>query len=86
MQELARLRKKSEQEVGSLSNDSNNRISMKTILSVTHVYGTEPSGILLQMTTNDGEVIDVFLSKVLVTRTRDILQSALDKYLSANDC
>jgi hypothetical protein len=69
-----------------LSNDSNNRISMKTILSVTHVYGTEPSGILLQMTTNDGEVIDVFLSKVLVTRTRDILQSALDKYLSANDC
>jgi hypothetical protein len=64
-----------------MSNDSDNRISMKTILKVTHVYGAEPAGILLQMTTNEGEVIDVFLSKGLVMGTRDILQTALDKYL-----
>ena len=64
-----------------MSNDSDNRISMKTILKVTHVYGTEPAGILLQMTTNEGEVIDIFLSKALVGRTREILQTALDKYL-----
>jgi hypothetical protein len=64
-----------------MSNDSDNRISMKTILKVTHVYGTEPAGILLQMTTNEGEVIDVFFSMGLVMGTRDILQTALDKYL-----
>jgi hypothetical protein len=77
----ARLCKQIEQERGPLSNDSANRISMKTILNVTHVYGAEPAGILLQMTTNEGEVIDVFLSKALVTRTREILQNALDKHL-----
>ena len=65
-----------------MSNDSDNRISLKNILKVTHVYGAEPAGILLQMTTNEGEVIDVFLSKGLVMETRDILQTALDKYLS----
>jgi hypothetical protein len=54
---------------------------MKTILKVTHVYGAEPAGILLQMATNEGEVIDIFLSKALVAETREILQSALDKYL-----
>jgi hypothetical protein len=64
-----------------MSNDSDNRISMKTILKVTHVYGTEPAGILLQMTTNEGEVIEIFLSKALVVGTRDILQAALNKYL-----
>jgi hypothetical protein len=64
-----------------MSNDSDNRISMKTISKVVHVYGTEPAGILLQMTTNEGEVIDVFLSRDLVIGTRDILQTALEKYL-----
>jgi hypothetical protein len=64
-----------------MSNDSDNRISMQTILKVTHVYGAEPAGILLQMATNEGEVIDLFLSKALVTETRDILQTALDKFL-----
>jgi hypothetical protein len=64
-----------------MSNDSDNRISMKTILKVIHVYGAEPAGILLQMTTNEGEVIDVFLSKALVAGTLEILQTALDKYL-----
>jgi hypothetical protein len=64
-----------------MSNDSDNRISMKTILKVTHVYGAEPAGILLQMATNEGEVIDIFLPKVLVAETRDILQAALDKFL-----
>jgi hypothetical protein len=64
-----------------MSNDSDNRFSMKTILKVTHVYGTEPAGILLQMTTSEGEIMDIFLSKALVAGTRDILQTALDKYL-----
>jgi hypothetical protein len=64
-----------------MSNESDNRISMKTILKVTHVYGTEPAGILLQMTTSDGEVIDIFLSKALAAETRRILQAALEKYL-----
>jgi hypothetical protein len=64
-----------------MSNDSDNRITMKTILKVTHVYGAEPAGILLQMATSEGEVIDIFLSKALVAETREILQSALDKYL-----
>jgi hypothetical protein len=65
-----------------MNNDSDNRISMKTISKVMHVYGTEPAGIMLQMTTNDGEVIDIFLSKALVAETWGILQIALDKYLS----
>ena len=64
-----------------MSKESDNRISMKTISNVIHVYGTEPAGILLQMTTNEGEVMDVFLSKELVERTKDILQTALEKYL-----
>jgi hypothetical protein len=64
-----------------MSNDSENRIAMKTILKVMHVYGTEPAGIMLQMTTNDGEVIDIFLSKALAGETREILQTALEKYL-----
>jgi len=64
-----------------MSNDSDNRISMKTILKVMHVYGAEPAGILLQMTTSEGEVIDIFLSKAVVAETREILQTALDKYL-----
>jgi hypothetical protein len=64
-----------------MSNDSDNRISMKTILKVTHVYGAEPAGILLQMATNEGEVIDLFLSRALVAQTREILQAALDKAL-----
>jgi hypothetical protein len=64
-----------------MSNDSNNRIDMKTISKVTHVFGAEPAGILLQMVTSEGEVIDVFLSKELVTGTKDILQIALDKFL-----
>jgi hypothetical protein len=54
---------------------------MKTILKVMHVYGAEPAGILLQMTTSEGEVIDIFLSKALVAETREILQTALDRYL-----
>jgi hypothetical protein len=64
-----------------MSNDSDNRISMKTISKVVHVYGMEPAGILLQMTTNEGEVIDIFLSRELVSGTRNILQTALEKYL-----
>jgi hypothetical protein len=64
-----------------MSNESENRFSMKTILKVTHVFGAEPAGILLQMTTSDGEVMDIFLSKALVAETRDLLQAALDKYL-----
>lgn len=64
-----------------MSNDSDNRISMKTISKVIHVFGMEPAGILLQMTTSEGEVIDVFLSKDLVIGTRDIMQTALEKYL-----
>jgi len=64
-----------------MSNDSDNRISMKTILKVMHVYGAEPAGILLQMTTSEGEVIDIFLAKALVAETREILQTELDKYL-----
>jgi hypothetical protein len=64
-----------------MSNESNNRIYMKTISKVTHVFGAEPAGILLQMVTSEGEVIDVFLSKELVTATRDILQISLDKFL-----
>jgi hypothetical protein len=64
-----------------MSNDSDNRISMKTVSKVVHVYGAEPAGILLQMTTSEGEVIDVFLSRELVSGTRDILQAALEKYL-----
>ena len=64
-----------------MSNDSDNRISMKTILKVMHVYGAEPAGILLQMTTSEGEVIDIFLSKALVAEAREILQTALDRYL-----
>jgi hypothetical protein len=64
-----------------MSNESENRISMKTVSKVTHVFGAEPAGILLQMVTSDGEVIDVFLSKELVTETKDILQIALDKFL-----
>jgi hypothetical protein len=54
---------------------------MKTISKVTHVFGAEPAGILLQMVTSEGEIIDVFLSKELVTATRDILQISLDKFL-----
>jgi hypothetical protein len=54
---------------------------MKTILKVTHVFGAEPAGILVQMTTNEGEVIDIFLSKALVAGTLEILQTALNKYL-----
>ena len=46
-----------------MSNESDNRISMNTISKVTHVFGAEPAGILLQMVTNEGEVIDVFLSR-----------------------
>jgi hypothetical protein len=68
-------------EHATMSNDSDNRISMKTILKVTHVYGAEPAGILLQMATNEGEVIDLFLSRALVAQTREILQAALDKAL-----
>ena len=64
-----------------MSNESENRFAMKTILKVTHVFGAEPAGILLQMTTSDGEVMDIFLSKALVAETRDLLQAALDKYL-----
>jgi hypothetical protein len=64
-----------------MSNDSENRIAMKTIWKVMHVYGAEPAGIVLQMTTSDGEVIDIFLSKALAAETREILQTALDKYL-----
>jgi hypothetical protein len=64
-----------------MTNESDNRISMKTISNVIHVFGTEPAGILLQMTTNEGEVMDIFLSKELVERTKDILQVALEKYL-----
>jgi hypothetical protein len=64
-----------------MSNDSNNRIDMKTISKVTHVFGAEPAGILLQMVTSEGEVVDVFLSKELVKETKDILQIALDKFL-----
>jgi hypothetical protein len=64
-----------------MSNDSENRISMKTIFKVTHVFGAEPAGILLQLTTSDGELIDIFLSKALAAETREILQTALDKYL-----
>jgi hypothetical protein len=64
-----------------MSNDSYNRIAMKTITKVTHVYGTEPAGIMLQMTTNEGEVIDLFLPRDIVQGTRDILQTALEKYL-----
>jgi len=64
-----------------MTNDSDNRISMKTISNVVHVYGTEPAGIMLQMTTNEGEVIDAFLPKEIVKVTRDILQTALEKYL-----
>jgi hypothetical protein len=64
-----------------MSNESTNRISMKTIAKVTHVYGTEPAGVMLQMTTSEGEVIDVFLSRTLMAETRDILQAALEKYL-----
>jgi hypothetical protein len=64
-----------------MGNDSDNRFAMKTILKVTHVYGAEPAGILLQMTTSEGEVLDIFLSKALVAGTREILQTALDKYL-----
>jgi hypothetical protein len=64
-----------------MTNDSDNRISMKTILNVIHVYGAEPAGILLQMTTSEGEVIDIFLSKALVAATREILQTALDRFL-----
>jgi hypothetical protein len=65
-----------------MSNDSDNRISMKTVSKVTHVFGAEPAGILLQMVTSEEEVIDVFLSKELVTATKDILQIALDRYLA----
>jgi hypothetical protein len=64
-----------------MSNESDNRFSMKTILKVTHVFGAEPAGILLQMTTSEAEVIDIFLPKSLVAETRGILQTALDKYL-----
>ena len=64
-----------------MSNESYNRVAMKTISKVVHVYGTEPAGIMLQMTTNEGEVIDVFLPKDIVQGTRDILQTALEKYL-----
>jgi hypothetical protein len=64
-----------------MSNDSDNRIPMKTILKVTHVYGAEPAGILLQLASNEGEVLDIFLSKALVADTRDILQAALEKFL-----
>jgi hypothetical protein len=64
-----------------MSNDSDNRIPMKTILKVTHVYGAEPAGILLQLASNEGEVLDIFLSKALVAETRDLLQAALEKFL-----
>ena len=64
-----------------MSNKSDNRISMKTISKVTHVFGAEPAGILLQMVTNEGEVIDVFLSRDMVVQTKDTLQTALDKFL-----
>jgi hypothetical protein len=53
---------------------------MKTISEVTHVFGAEPAGILLQMVTSEGEVIDVFLSKELITATKDILQTALGRF------
>ena len=65
-----------------MSNDSDNRISMKTVSKVTHVFGAEPAGILLQMVTSEEEVIDVFLSKELVVATKDILQIALDRFLA----
>ena len=65
-----------------MSNESNNRIYMKTISKVTHVFGAEPAGILLQMVTSEEEVIDVFLSKEVVVATKDILQTALEKFLA----
>jgi hypothetical protein len=64
-----------------MSNESENRFSMKTILKVTHVFGAEPAGILLQMTTSEGEVMDIFLSTALVAEIREVLQTALDRYL-----
>jgi hypothetical protein len=65
-----------------MSNVSDNRISMKTVSKVTHVFGAEPAGILLQMVTSEEEVIDVFLSKEVVVATKDILQTALEKFLA----
>jgi hypothetical protein len=74
-------RRERTQEQVSMSNDSDNRISMKTIFKVTHVYGAEPAGILLQMATSDGELIDIFLSRTIAMETQEILRTALDKYL-----
>jgi hypothetical protein len=68
-----------------MSNESDNRFAMQTILKVTHVFGGEPAGILLQMTTSEGELLDIFLPRSLVVETRDILQAALDKYLPRHD-
>jgi hypothetical protein len=65
-----------------MSNVSDNRISMKTVSKVTHVFGAEPAGILLQMVTSEEEVIDVFLSKEVVVATKDILQTALERFLA----
>ncbi len=64
-----------------MNNESDNRISMKTISKVTHVFGAEPAGILLQMVTSEGEVIDVFLPRDIVAETKDILQIALERFL-----
>jgi len=64
-----------------MSNESDNRFPMKTILKVTHVFGAEPAGILLQLTSSEGEVMDIFLSKALVVETRELLQTALNRYL-----
>lgn len=56
-------------------------IPMKSISKIAHIYGAEPAGICLQMTTAEGELISVYLSKEQVIGTRDILQTALDKHL-----
>jgi hypothetical protein len=64
-----------------MSHESDNRFPMKTISKVTHVFGAEPAGSLLQLTSSEGEVMDIFLSKALVAETRELLQTALDRYL-----
>jgi hypothetical protein len=59
----------------------NDVIHTKPVVSVEHIYGLEPAGIVLRITTQDGDAIAYSLRKETVEAVRDMMQAALDHYL-----
>jgi hypothetical protein len=56
-------------------------IRTQMVKNLVHIYGAEPAGIVLRVTTQDGLVTTYQLPKELVAGMRDIMQEALDHYL-----